>query len=135
MTFRIVEARWPDDRAAVESLFREYVGSLAEDISFQNVDDELAGRRVPVEVDVVGGVGAGVAQRVALDGEPPQRINPVDVDEMGWPRQPERHDRNEALAARQHASVARGDFGQKRHRLVDRSRRVVSEGSSLHFFE
>jgi putative acetyltransferase len=43
MTIRITEARWPDDRAIVEKLFREYVASLAEDISFQNVDDELAG--------------------------------------------------------------------------------------------
>ena len=42
MTLRISEARWPDDRAIVEALFREYVASLAEDISFQNVDDELA---------------------------------------------------------------------------------------------
>jgi ribosomal protein S18 acetylase RimI-like enzyme len=42
MTIRITEARWPDDRATVEALFREYVGSLAEDISFQNVDDELS---------------------------------------------------------------------------------------------
>ena len=41
MTIRIAEARWPDDRATVEALFREYVTSLAEDISFQNVDDEL----------------------------------------------------------------------------------------------
>jgi len=39
---RISEARWPDDRSTVEALFREYVSSLAEDISFQNVDDELA---------------------------------------------------------------------------------------------
>jgi ribosomal protein S18 acetylase RimI-like enzyme len=43
MPLRISEARWPDDRAIVETLFREYVASLAEDISFQNVDDELAG--------------------------------------------------------------------------------------------
>ena len=43
MPFRITEARWPDDRTTVEALFREYVSSLAEDISFQNVDDELAG--------------------------------------------------------------------------------------------
>src|ERR1044072_8465630 len=43
MPLRISEARWPDDRAIVEALFREYVASLAEDISFQNVDDELAG--------------------------------------------------------------------------------------------
>src|SRR5687767_1531913 len=41
MTIRITEARWPDDRATVETLFREYVASLAEDISFQNVDEEL----------------------------------------------------------------------------------------------
>jgi putative acetyltransferase len=39
---RISEARWPDDRATVAALFREYVASLAENISFQNVDDELA---------------------------------------------------------------------------------------------
>jgi ribosomal protein S18 acetylase RimI-like enzyme len=43
MSIRIFEARWPDDRATVEALFREYVASLAEDISFQNVDHELAG--------------------------------------------------------------------------------------------
>ena len=42
MPLRISPARWPDDRATVESLFREYVSSLSEDISFQNVDDELA---------------------------------------------------------------------------------------------
>ena len=41
MPIRISEARWPDDRATVEALFREYVASLAEDISFQNVDEEL----------------------------------------------------------------------------------------------
>jgi putative acetyltransferase len=39
----IFEARWPEDRDAVESVFREYVGTLTEDISFQNVNDELAG--------------------------------------------------------------------------------------------
>ena len=43
MAFRISEARWPDDRATDEVLFRKYVASLAEDISFQNVDEELAG--------------------------------------------------------------------------------------------
>jgi GNAT superfamily N-acetyltransferase len=42
MSLRITQARWPDDRAAVEALFREYVASLTEDIGFQNVDDELA---------------------------------------------------------------------------------------------
>jgi ribosomal protein S18 acetylase RimI-like enzyme len=43
VSLRIAEARWPDDREAVATLFREYVASLAEDISFQNVDDEFAG--------------------------------------------------------------------------------------------
>lgn len=43
MTIRIAEARWPDDHTTVESLFREYVTSLSEDISFQNVEDELVG--------------------------------------------------------------------------------------------
>jgi putative acetyltransferase len=42
MTIRIAEARWPDDSAIVAALFGEYVSSLAEDISFQNVSDELA---------------------------------------------------------------------------------------------
>ena len=42
MPLRISEARWPGDRVIVEAMFREYVTSLAEDISFQNVDDELA---------------------------------------------------------------------------------------------
>jgi putative acetyltransferase len=42
-TIRISEARWPADRAAVESLFREYVASLAEDITFQDFESEFAG--------------------------------------------------------------------------------------------
>jgi ribosomal protein S18 acetylase RimI-like enzyme len=43
MAIRITEARWPDDHATVEDLFREYIASLTEDISFQNPNDELAG--------------------------------------------------------------------------------------------
>jgi ribosomal protein S18 acetylase RimI-like enzyme len=54
MTVRIAEARWPDDRATVEALFREYVSSLSEDISFQNVDDELS--RLPGKYARPGGV-------------------------------------------------------------------------------
>jgi ribosomal protein S18 acetylase RimI-like enzyme len=54
MTIRIAEARWPDDRIVVESLFREYVSSLSEDISFQNVDDELS--RLPGKYARPGGV-------------------------------------------------------------------------------
>ena len=39
----VTEARWPDDRATVEALLREYVSSLAEDISFQDFESEFAG--------------------------------------------------------------------------------------------
>jgi len=63
-TIRIAEARWPDDRETVEALFREYVASLAEDISFQNVDDELAG--LPGKYARPGGVVL-----IAWDGEQP----------------------------------------------------------------
>jgi putative acetyltransferase len=42
MAIRITEARWPDDHVTVEALFREYIASLTEDISFQNPDGELA---------------------------------------------------------------------------------------------
>jgi putative acetyltransferase len=63
-TIRIAEARWPDDRETVESLFREYVASLAEDISFQNVDDELAG--LPGKYARPGGVVL-----IAWDGDEP----------------------------------------------------------------
>jgi putative acetyltransferase len=40
---RIAEARWPNDRVTVEALFREYVSSLSEDISFQDFESEFAG--------------------------------------------------------------------------------------------
>ena len=69
MTIRISEALWPDDRATVEALFREYIASLAEDISFQNVDDELSG--LPGKYARPGGVvliardGADAAGAVA----------------------------------------------------------------------
>jgi putative acetyltransferase len=64
MTIRIVEARWPDDGATVEALFRDYVASLAEDISFQNVDDELS--RLPGKYARPGGVVL-----IAWDGPQP----------------------------------------------------------------
>ena len=43
MTIRIAEARWPDDRATVEALLREYIASLSENIGFQDPESELAG--------------------------------------------------------------------------------------------
>jgi ribosomal protein S18 acetylase RimI-like enzyme len=69
MTIRISEALWPDDRAIVEALFREYVASLAEDIGFQNVDDELSGLpgkyARPGGVVLIGRDGADAAGAVA----------------------------------------------------------------------
>src|ERR1700704_3933791 len=61
---RIAEARWPDDRVTVETLFREYVASLAEDISFQNVDEELGS--LPGKYARPGGVVL-----IAWDGDKP----------------------------------------------------------------
>jgi len=38
----VAEARWPDDRDTVLRLFRDYIGGLGIDLSFQGVDEELA---------------------------------------------------------------------------------------------
>ena len=69
MPFRISEAHWPEDRATVEALFREYVASLAEDIGFQNVDEELSGLpgkyARPTGVVLIARDGADVAGAVA----------------------------------------------------------------------
>jgi hypothetical protein len=51
---------------------------------------------------------------------------------MGWPRQSERHDGHKALATCQDASIELRNFSQKAHRFINRSRCMVSEGSSLH---
>lgn len=80
MTFRISEARWPDDRATVESLFREYVGSLAEDISFQNVDDELSG--LPGKYARPGGVVLVAREGEAAAGAIAYRMSEPGVCEM-----------------------------------------------------
>jgi hypothetical protein len=51
------------------------------------------------------------AKPIALHRQPPQRLHAVDVDEMRRPRQSERHDRDQALAARQDTSVMGRDLG------------------------
>ena len=58
---------------------------------------------------------------------PVERLDAVDVDEMRRLRQPERHGRNQALAAGEHAAVVRRNLGQNRNRLIDRLRRVIAE--------
>lgn len=71
--FVLSEARWPQDRAVVEGLFREYVAALGVDVSFQNIDDELAalpGRYARPEGCVLiawaTGAAAGVVARRSL---------------------------------------------------------------------
>jgi len=80
MTLRITEARWPDDRAAVEAIFREYVGTLAEDISFQNVDDELAG--LPGKYARPGGVVLIAREEADVAGAVAYRMAEPGVCEM-----------------------------------------------------
>jgi hypothetical protein len=72
------------------------------------------------------------AKPVAFDHKPPQRLDPIDVNEVRGPRQPERHDGNEALPAGQDTAVMRRDFRQQCHRLIDGPWRVVLEGRRLH---
>ena len=40
---RITEAVWPEDRAPIARLMREYVEALEADISFQDLESEHAG--------------------------------------------------------------------------------------------
>ena len=72
------------------------------------------------------------AKPTIVDSKSSQRFHPIDVNEMGWPRQSERHDGHKALATCQDTSIERRNFSQKGHRFINRSRCMVSEGSSLH---
>ena len=47
-------------------------------------------------------------------------------------RQPERHDRHQALPAGQHAAVLRRDLRQNFQRLVERARHMADEGRGFH---
>ena len=83
---------------------------------------------------VEGGVAhAGAdAKPLALDGEAPQRLDPIDVDQMCRARQAKRHDRHQALAAGEHAPVLARNLGKGLDRLFDRLGRVISERRGLH---
>ena len=56
----------------------------------------------------------------------------IDVDEVGGLGQPERHDRHQALAARQHAAILRRDLGKDFQRFIERARHVADERRWLH---
>jgi hypothetical protein len=76
---------------------------------------------------------AGADRELAVrDRQPAERRDAVDVDEVGGPRQPERHGRHQALPARQDASVVRRNLRQNGDRLVDRRRRVIAECCGFH---
>ena len=59
-------------------------------------------------------------QNLSVAGDLVEPCDLVDVDEMRRLGQPERHDRHQALPARQHAAVLRRDFRQNLQRLVER---------------
>ena len=72
------------------------------------------------------------AEPAVLNHDAIEPVDAVDVDEMLRPRQPERHGRNEALPAGQHAAVVVGKFGEQSQRFVDSFRRVIAECRGLH---
>ena len=83
------------------------------------------GRDRPVERRVAH--ASADRERVALDREPVEPGDPVDVDEMRRPREAKRHGRDEALAAGENAAVLGRDFCQNRDRLLEGFGRVVDE--------
>src|SRR3954447_26223252 len=69
---------------------------------------------------------------VAVNGKSPQRRHAVDVYEVAGAREAECHDRNQALATGEDASVLTGNLGQGSHRLVDGRGCVVLKWRGLH---
>ena len=76
--------------------------------------------------------GTGRTLPVAVNGKSPQRRYAVDVNEVAGAREAECHDRHQALAAGEHASVLTGNLGQGADRLVDGRGRVVLKWRGLH---
>jgi hypothetical protein len=71
---------------------------------------------------------AGADDELATgDSNAIERLDAIDVDEVRGPGEPERHGRNETLAAGQDPAVLLSKFGEQRHRFVDRFRRVIAE--------
>ena len=77
---------------------------------------------------------AGADRELAvLDGDPVERRDAVDVDQMGRARQPERHGGDQALPARQHAAVlAARPRASSGDRLVDGLGRVILKRRGFH---
>ena len=64
--------------------------------------------------------------------DPPERLDPVDVNQMGGLREAKRHGGHQALPAGQHAAVLRGDLGQDGYGFFDRFRRMIAKRRRLH---
>ena len=72
------------------------------------------------------------AQNFSVAGNLVEPRDLVDVDQMRRLRQPERHDRHQALPAGQHAAVLRRHLRQNRQRLVERARHMADKRRWLH---
>ena len=71
-------------------------------------------------------------QKLAVTCNLVEAGNIIDVDEMPGLGEPEGHDRNETLSARQHAAILRRDFSQDLDRFVESFRHMANEGRRLH---
>jgi len=72
------------------------------------------------------------AEPIVFDGEPPQRLHAIDVDEMGGTRQPKRHDRHETLSACEHAPVFGRNFAERLDRFFNALGCVIAKRRRLH---
>jgi hypothetical protein len=68
---------------------------------------------------------------VTVDRDLGQAVDAVDVDQVGRRRQPQLHHREQALASGQYPPFV-SEFGEQRHRLVDRRRGRVLEWCWIH---
>ena len=110
--------------AGADRMMRDAAHDRGEQLAERTVAHRLVERRM-------AHAGAD-AELAAVDRDLVQLLDAVDVDEVRRLRQPERHDRHEALPARQHPAVVGRDLRQHRDRFVERLRRVVAKGGGFH---
>jgi hypothetical protein len=66
-------------------------------------------------------------QKIAIDGQPIEAFDLVDVDQMSRPGHPKCHDRHQALATRQDTAIERREFSEGINYLFGRPRDVPNE--------
>ena len=99
--------------AHADRIMRDVARDVGEQLAERIIDDRL------VKCGMAHARADG--QRLAVARNRVEAGDLVDVDEMRGLRQPERHDRHQALSAGQHAAVLRRDLGQNLQRLVERA--------------